>query len=51
MAKDEALATAQAILAAKWSMQVLRVLAKGPARFSRIKAAMPAYTYQATSLS
>lgn len=42
MTTDEALAAVQAILSAKWSIQVLRVLAKGPTRFSGIKAAIPA---------
>lgn len=50
MASDEALAAAQDILAAKWSLPVLSVLAKGPAHFSYIKAAIPAISANVLSM-
>lgn len=50
MASDEALAAAQDILAAKWSIPVLSVLAKGAARFSYIKAAIPAISANVLSM-
>ncbi|MEJ7935720.1 helix-turn-helix domain-containing protein [Sphingobium sp. AN558] len=39
---DNPPAVADAILSAKWSLQILRALLHGPARFSGIRASIPA---------
>ncbi|HUD92566.1 helix-turn-helix domain-containing protein [Sphingobium sp.] len=39
---DDATLVAEGILSAKWNLRIMRVLGDGPARFSGIRAAIPA---------